>query len=160
MNNPNKIEGVKERRIETLIKRYGKIFNYDRKDVIEKDALIEMHHGKKMTLNEIGSKLNVSEAVVSYWMKKHAITVNKKIVSPKSKEYIKPYDIVKEYLTVCSENNKVLSFYEYGNITEDKRKGRLKRLFNSGKKYHHLKEELQSVILKPELWEEFLKQII
>jgi len=158
VDNPNKIKGVKEKRIKTLLEKYGKVFNYKKDPVISKEALIEMHYKRKMTLGEIGTKLNMSEVVVSYWMKKHNVTVHKRVVSPVSKEYIKSHDIVKEFLELCKEKDKVLSFSLYGKYTEGKKMSRLKRLFNTGKRYHHLKDRLFEVALKPYMWDDFLKE--
>jgi len=64
---------------------------------------------------------------------------------------------VSDYLKFCAENKKVLSFYFFEKQT-GKPANRLKRLFNKGKKYSHLKEELALVALKPELWPDFLKK--
>lgn len=53
-----------------------------------------------------------------------------------------PEQIVKDYFKVCSQEQKVLSFHVYGNLTEISRTTKMKRLFNKGKIFHHLKQEL------------------
>jgi len=50
-------------------------------------------------------------------------------------------DRVREYFAVCDDLKKAVSFYEYEKHTGNP-SSRLKRLFNKGKKYHHLKERL------------------
>ena len=66
-----------------------------------------------------------------------------------------PVEYVKDYLDSCLKAGKVLSFYEYGQITGNP-STRLKRQFNAGKPYNHLRNELKSVAVHPELWEDFL----
>ncbi len=68
-----------------------------------------------------------------------------------------PLEKVKDYLNECQSRGKLLSFYDYEKET-GKPATRLKRLFNSGKSYSYLFEELKSVALKPECWDEFLKK--
>lgn len=67
-----------------------------------------------------------------------------------------PKEHVETYLKNCLEQNTVLSFLDFQKLTGN-HKGRLKRLFDKGKKYHHLKESLKEVALKQELWPDFLK---
>ena len=95
---------------------------------------------------------------ISYWMKKYNIKVHKKVVVPKSKEFVSPKKTVEEYLNTCLEKDDVLPFSKFGALTEDKKHQRLKRLFNSGKPYHHLRDELKEVALKPDLWPDFLNK--
>jgi hypothetical protein len=68
-----------------------------------------------------------------------------------------PYEHVRDYLKVCLEQNKVLSFYEYEKITGNP-STRFKRLFNFGKPYNNLKEELFNIALKKDLHETFLQK--
>jgi hypothetical protein len=70
-----------------------------------------------------------------------------------------PQDRVKEYFEACRGHQKALSFVEYEQKTGHPAT-RLKRLFNAGRPYSHLKEELFSVALYPEKWDEFLKKFI
>jgi hypothetical protein len=66
-----------------------------------------------------------------------------------------PKEHIKNYLEECLKANKVLSFYGY-----EKNTGipstRLKRLFNAGKPFHHLKFDLQRIALNSALWSDFL----
>lgn len=68
-----------------------------------------------------------------------------------------PADYVADYLKTCKSKNKILSFYVYEKETGNPAT-RLKRLFNKGKPYHHLKERLFEIALREDLWEEFLKE--
>lgn len=65
---------------------------------------------------------------------------------------------VEDYLKECLKANSVLSFYEYEKKT-GKPSSRLKRLFNIGKPYHHLLEELRVIALNQSLWTDFLPEI-
>lgn len=170
-----------EKRKQTLLKKYGvdnpmknknivdkmretrKILYKDnpieRVPVIEETVLRNLYREGITTLSEIGLQLGYSEAVIGYWMKKYKIKIVRKVVSPLNKKYIPSFISIKSYLEECRKQNKVLSFSEYGILTEDKNKQRLKRLFNSGRSYHYLLDELKSIALKPELWDEFLLKI-
>jgi len=53
-----------------------------------------------------------------------------------------PYQIVQDYLDRCDKEKEVLSFYKYGKLTETSFCSKMKRLFNKGKKYNHLKPML------------------
>ena len=68
-----------------------------------------------------------------------------------------PREHIEQYLDTCKNKNKVLSFYEYEYVT-NKPCTRLKRLFNKGKPYHGLLDELKQVALHPDKWPEFLKK--
>jgi len=67
-----------------------------------------------------------------------------------------PVEHVKEYLSECLTCGETLSFYEYEKRTKIPAT-RLKRIFNAGRPYAHLKEQLFSVALDVSLHEEFLK---
>lgn len=69
-----------------------------------------------------------------------------------------PVEYVKDFLKVCLNAGKFLSFYEYEKITGNP-STRLKRIFNAGKPFNYLREELKIVALKPELWPGFLGKI-
>lgn len=69
-----------------------------------------------------------------------------------------PKDHTKDFLKACLDQGKVLSFYSYEKVTGNPAT-RLKRLFNSGKPYHHLLAELRVVALKPPLWPDFLRKL-
>lgn len=153
------IPGVVEKRVQTCIQRYGKVFNLERKDIFSKEQLEDLHYKQGLSMGEIGAKFGQTAVSVIYWMKKHGLKVNKKIVSPKTKEYSSNKDEVKEYFDWCLQERRVLAFSEYGKLTADKKNQKLKRLFNSGKTYHHLLQELKDVALKPDLWPEFLNKI-
>ena len=146
------IPGVKEKKINTLMKKYGKIFNWERKDLISKKELIRLHHVEGLSFTEIEQKLNMTSGSITYWMKKHGVETHKKIVSPKTKEYTPPEEGVREYFEACLKNGRILSFGEFGDFTEDRKKQKLKRLFNKGGSCQHLREELKDYALSPEKW--------
>jgi len=159
VNNVAKLKSVTEKKKATLIARYGKIFNWERKDLFSKEELVRLHHNEGLSLVEIGKKFNTTSVVISYWMKKHGLEVHKKIVVPRFKEYTSPEEGVKEYLEVCFKNKKVLSFEELGKLTADKSKQKLKRLFNKGGSCQPLRDGLKEVALLPEKWPEFIEEI-
>lgn len=170
-----------EKRKKTLLEKYGvdnamkdpdvvrrsletkKILYEDnpvrREPLIQRDELVRRHHKMGETLAEIARDLSVTPEAVSYWMKKFGIDVHKRVAVPKKKEYIRPRDTVKEYFEECASAGYVLSFGEYGYRTGDKKKLRLKRLFNKGRPFHHLLEELKRVALDPEPQSDFLKKL-
>ena len=153
------IPGVAEKRVQTCMQRYGKIFNCEREDAFTKKELIELHHNQGLTLGEIGAKFGQTSGGISYWMKKLGVEVHKKVVSPKFKEYSNPQTSVEEFLGYCIKEKRLLSFSEFGKMTADKKNQKLKRLFNFGGVYNHFKSELIAVALKPELWESFLVKL-
>jgi hypothetical protein len=67
-----------------------------------------------------------------------------------------PVEHVKEYLTECIACGEALSFYDYEKRTKIPAT-RLKRIFNAGRPYAHLRERLFIVALDVSLHEEFLK---
>ena len=69
-----------------------------------------------------------------------------------------PLSIVFEYFKECMSQDKILSFYEYGKIRGNKYTLKMKRLFNAGKKYNHLLDELKQVALNKDAWDDFLKK--
>lgn len=81
VDNPMKDPAVVQRALKTraLIYKDNPIIRPPR---IEKAVLEDMHCVQRMTLGEIGKILGVSEAVVSYWAKKHGVKVVKRIVVP------------------------------------------------------------------------------
>ena len=70
-----------------------------------------------------------------------------------------PVKIVSDYFQECIKKNKALSFYEYGKIRGNNFTLKMKRLFNAGKKYSYLKEELFMVSLNSEKHMEFLGKL-
>ncbi len=66
-----------------------------------------------------------------------------------------PREHIKDYFKACKQANRVLSFYQYEKLTS-KPATRLKRLFNKGKPFYHLRDRLKEIVLQEELWEDFL----
>lgn len=147
---------IKAKGVQTSIKKYGKAFNYTHIPFLPKEDLIDLHLRQKLTLGEIGKRYELTAAGVSYWMKIYGIEVIKRVVYPRSKQYLSGKDIVEKYLIKCLELNKILSFYEYGNTGKDRDNLRMKRLFNKGKIYSHLKNELFKIAVFPNRWPDFL----
>jgi hypothetical protein len=77
VDNVAKLTSVTEKKKATLMARYGKIFNWDRPPTFTKEYLIDLHLNQKKTLKEIGQISNVPWQVISYWMKRHDITVQR-----------------------------------------------------------------------------------
>lgn len=71
-----------------------------------------------------------------------------------------PVEIVTGYFQECLSQNKALSFYEYGKIRGNNYTLKMKRLFNAGKKYASLKEELFRVALIVADHESFFKKLV
>ena len=159
VENVAQIPCVVEKRIKTCIQRYGKIFNWERKDAFTREELIELHHNQGLTLGKIGTKFGQTPEGVGYWMRKLEVEVHKKIVSPKFKEYTDIKADVREYFEYCLKEKLVLSFSEFGKMTADKKNQKLKRLFNTGRIYHYFLGELKQVALYPEKWTEFLAKL-
>ena len=74
VDNPMKDPAVARRAAETRFRLYGDN-PVVRPPRIEKAVLEDMRVRRMMTLAEIGKAFGVSEAVVSYWVKKHGIKV-------------------------------------------------------------------------------------
>jgi hypothetical protein len=82
IDNPMKNPAIVQKAMETRSLLYGDN-PVIRSPRIEKTVLEDMHTVRRMTLGEIGKALGTSEAVVSYWARKHNIKVVKRIVVPK-----------------------------------------------------------------------------
>jgi len=78
-------------------------------------------------------------------------------ISP-SYEAKSPKERVQEYFNTCLSEKMVLSFYEYEKISGFP-STRMKRLFNAGKPYAHLKTELFEVAINVDRHTEFLKKL-
>jgi hypothetical protein len=150
---------VIKKRIATLKSRYGKVFNVDRPHN-KTDApfdFVEEYRGG-ISMGELSQKFGVSEPVISRWIRDGNL---KRSYVKKSERVIEtPYEIVFEYFKECIIQNKALSFYEYGKIRGNNCTLKMKRLFNAGKKYALLKEELFRVAISDENHEDFLKTLI
>lgn len=70
----------------------------------------------------------------------------------------KPVEHVRDYFKACNNSGQCLSFSQYEKVTGNPCT-RLKRLFNKGKPYSHLKQALFSCALDPEKQSRFIKII-
>jgi len=70
-----------------------------------------------------------------------------------------PVEHTQGFLEACRASGQVLTFYEYMKVTGHP-DSRLKRLFNTGRPYHHLLDELRSVALDEAKWSEFLAKMV
>lgn len=149
---------VVEKRLETLKKRYGKVFNIKEphnKKSIPQNLREEYLSG--ILLEDIASNYGVSLSVVSRWVKELGL----KRPPLKTSHIVMPLsEIVSLYFDRCLEKGRCLSFYEFGVIAGAKYLIRLKRLFNRGKSYHHLKQDLFDCALDTEKQKSFLKQLL
>lgn len=170
-----------EKRKKTLMERYGvdnimkspevarrsvetrKVLYSDnpvtRKPLVSREELVRRHHIEGHSLEEIAADYSVTSEAISYWMKKFGLEVYRRVVMPRQKEYVRPADTVKEYFEACSSVGEVLSFCDFGRSAGNKKKSRLKRLFNTGRPFHHLKDRLKDVALEPAEWDKFLKEM-
>ena len=64
---------------------------------------------------------------------------------------------VSEYLSYCYRTGSIISFHDYGKAKGEAYKNRVKRLFNSGKKYSHLKDELFRAASDKSLYLDFME---
>lgn len=78
-----------------------------------------------------------------------------------SPQYVKEdiKKIIMEYLTKCYENGTVLSFHEYGKLMGKRYCTKMKRLFNAGKSFNHLRQHLFKTAADKSSMEEFLCKI-
>jgi len=224
VDNVGKVPEVKEKAVNTLMEKYGKIFNWDRPDTFTKEQLIELYINQGLTFKEIGAKFNLNASTVGMWVNRHGIPIKnwryKREFSGERQQLLQksysesdlleaqhklidmskergvsrnnykdgilgvpthvlekkygtwnnfigacglepgytskePSDHVKDYFQACVSKNKILSFYEYEKVTGNPCT-RLKRLFNKGKPYNSLIEDLYKVALFPDQWPEFL----
>jgi hypothetical protein len=158
VDNVAKCEETIKKRVRTCIERYGRIFNYEPVPLMSKEELVDLVT-QGMPLASIGEKYGITGEGVGYWAKKYGISVVKKIVTSKNKEYIPAVSSVESYLRACRDQGKVLSFSEYGKLTENKYMLRMKRLFNAGARYSHLKGELFRAALSPDSWSSFIAKL-
>lgn len=137
---------VIKKRVDTLKSRYGRVFNVDRPhNKTEAPSGFIENYMKGTSMFKLSLMYEVSEPVISRWVKDGNL---KRSYVEKSEKVIEtPFKIVSDYFKECLTQNKTLSFYEYGKIRGGNYALKMKRLFNSGKKYNSLKEELFRVAL-------------
>lgn len=143
------------KRLKTLKERYGKVFNCPKQERVTPDnpEAFKIDYESGLSYSSLCVKYNKSEPIISRWVKDMGLH---RSIKPQKKEYEKPKDTVDYYLKVCYRNGRTLSFYEYSKIAGDPRMNRLKRLFNNGRKYALLKEELYRVAGDQSLYLDFL----
>jgi len=150
---------VIEKRIRTLIDKYGKVFNIsDPHNKIESPDDFITRYNSGETISKLSSMYGVSEPTVCRWISE--LNLKRSAVLKGEREEISPVLLVISYFKTCAELCRILSFYEYGKIKGSKYTIKLKRLFNSGKKFSHLKQELFDVALKAELQKLFLDKLL
>ncbi len=149
---------VIEKRIATLKKRYGKVFNIDRPhNKTDTPSDFVENYMKGIPMDELSLMYGVSEPVISRWVKDG--NLKRSYVEKSDRVVDTPSEIVSDYFKECIAQNKALSFYEYGKIRGNKYTLKMKRLFNAGKKYSLLKEKLFEVALNSEKHTEFLDKL-
>jgi hypothetical protein len=149
---------VIKKRIETLKSRYGRVFNVDRPHN-KTDAPTDFveSYMKGTPMDKLSLMYGVSEPVISRWVKESDL---KRSYVEKSDRIIEtPHKIVSEYFQECLTQNKALSFYEYGKIRGANYTLKMKRLFNAGKRYYSLKEELFKVTLDVDAQNAFISKL-
>lgn len=146
---------VIQKRLDTLRQRYGKVFNIE--EPHNKTHPPESFRGDYLSglpIETLSSKYGVSELTISAWTKR--LNLLRGNARPGERIVQTAEDIVIDYLNTCYEIGKSLSFYEYGKVKGTKYCNKLKRLFNKGKKYEHLKKDLFEASAEKELKYSFL----
>lgn len=132
-------EQVIEKRIKTLKSRYGKVFNvevpYNKTKPPKNFKEVFIFDG--LTYDALSSKYEVSIPTIKRWVEE--LCLKREPLKSSKKIYESPEEVVSKYLDACYELSKPLSFYDYGKIKGEKYSNKLKRLFNKGKKFEHLK---------------------
>lgn len=149
-------EEVIEKRVETLKRKYGKVFNCPppEKTVPADPESFKTDYLSGMSYIELGKRYGKTEPVLRRWANEMGLS---RVVKASTKKYESPKDIVSEYLCLCYDKKASLSFYDYGQTAGTKHMNRMKRLFNAGKKYAHLRQELFKVAGDKSLYLEFLE---
>lgn len=153
---------------EIIIKKGPKIYvNYDA--VLEKFKEVALIKGISRDTYKDSSLLGVNTYNIENHFGGWNVFLIKCGFKPQYEAHRKN-EIVGDYFNECLKNKEILTFYKYGlskigflEGVEGCKLGarytlRMKRLFNSGKPYHHLLEELKSVALQPDLWPVFLEK--
>lgn len=132
-------EQVIEKRIETLKKRYGKVFNVDEPHNKTKppEDFKEVFMRDGLSYDIMSTKYEVSVPTIKRWVDELGLT--RGAIKSSEKVYESPEDLVSKYLDTCYEQSRPLSFYDYGKIKGEKYCNKLKRLFNKGKRFEQLK---------------------
>lgn len=145
------------KRVQTLKERYGRVFNVDRAHN-KKDPPEEFSNEylKGTLMEDLCKIFKVSECTIRRWVKEKDLKRSINVSS--SRVFCSSREAVAHYLETCSLQNKVLSFYEYGKINSIPNMLKMKRLFNAGKKYNNLREELFRIASFSGLHTEFLNK--
>jgi len=149
-----------EKRVATLMERYGRVFNVDEphnKFHLENKEKFIQDYESGLILGDLAIKYKISEPTLSRIIKD--LGLSRTVVKAKSYVIDTPSEATSDYLKACLENNKILSFYEYGKIKGQQYCTKMKRWFNKGRLYNNLLEELKSVALCAEEHETFLNKL-
>ena len=147
---------VIKKRVNTLKQRYGKVFNISYPvNKIDPPDNFDAEYLKGKTYYDLGVFFKVSEPTIARWAREKKL--KRFFTQPVDRIVQPPVDIVQEYLNKCVEKRAALSFYAYGKICGGNYTLKMKRLFNSGKRFNSLREELFKIALHPELHGSFLK---
>jgi hypothetical protein len=132
-------EQVIEKRIETLKRRYGKVFNVEEphNKTNPPGDFKEVFMRERLSYGAMSAKYQVSVPTIKRWVDDLCLT--RRSVKGSERVYESPEEVVSGYLGTCYELSKPLSFYDYGKIKGEKYCNKLKRLFNKGKKFEQLK---------------------
>jgi hypothetical protein len=151
------VPAIIEKRIATLKRKYGRVFNVDRphnkREIpvgFKTDYLAGMH------IDALRAKYGVSEPVIRRWSSEASL---KRPQTEVVREYESPHDVVVKFLDACRERDRVLGFYEYGKLYGTARMTKIKRLFNSGGMFHNLRDRLFDAAARPELVPDLMKDI-
>lgn len=149
------IPEVIKKRVATLKERYGKVFNVDEPpNKTHPPGGFAVDYVSGMTMGNLSRKYGVSEPTLRRWVS--VIGVSRSNPVPSERVVESPIDIVAGYFESCDEKGDVLSFGEYGKLRGSRLTTKLKRLFNAGKPYAHLKASLFAAARDKGLRDSFL----
>jgi len=132
---------IVDKRVATLKKRYGRVFNVDEphnKTHPPKEFVTDYTSGVPM--EELSRRYGVSDPTLRRWASEEG--VSRRASRPAVRLVVSPLEAVRGYFEACDESGVMLSFGEYGNVKGRSLTTRMKRLFNAGKSYAHLKASL------------------
>lgn len=148
---------VIKKRLKTLKKRYGKVFNIVEPPNKKKppENFVEMFNAG-ISISEISQECGVSYPVVTRWVKEFGLK-RKPIRSNTTAVSLE--EVISLYFSKCLEKGRCLSFYEFSLLTETRFFTMLKRWFNKNMPYNCLKQNLFDSALDSEKQKFFLKML-
>lgn len=152
------IPEIIEKRVDTLKKKYGKVFNIDsphnKKEAPEDFKDVYM---SGITMEQLSKRYGVTEPTVLRWVKEAGL--KRKAAGQTDRNIQSPREVAEAYINVCRDHSKTLSFYEYGKIAGTSACTKMKRLFNKGKKSEHLKSRLFKAVGDQDAYQTLMEEL-